>query len=263
MSVFELTVLGARGSIPTGRADRALFGGDSSCYMLRVGEETVFLDAGTGLSWAPADYPRPPAILLSHLHMDHLIGLPMFPLLSRPGTETRLYLPCASDAEGTALLDALWRPPFWPLKLSEYPAPPRISSLPGKMTLGDITVETCPGSHPGESWLIRLSCGGKSIVYATDFEYTEAAGQHLAAFARGADLLMYDGQYTEEELRHRAGYGHSSPGLGLRMLERCGAKALLLIHHDPGHTDEKLLVLEKRLGTPQARYAREGEVIRL
>ena len=97
---LELTVLGSRGSMAC--VDPALrdFGGDSSCYLVRAGEETIFLDAGSGMLRAPAHYDRAPLVLLSHLHLDHLIGLGLFPGLSVPGQGLRLYVPfCRSEEE--------------------------------------------------------------------------------------------------------------------------------------------------------------------
>ena len=87
------------------------YGGDSSCYMVRAGEETLFLDAGSGLSAAPADYPKPPVILLSHLHLDHLIGLGVFPGLSDTHIRTRVYVPfCADRREAEACLSRVFAP---------------------------------------------------------------------------------------------------------------------------------------------------------
>lgn len=263
MSVFELTVLGARGSIPVGRADCSLFGGDTSCYMVRAGEETIFLDAGTGLVHAPAEYPCPPSILLSHLHLDHVMGLGMFPGLTRAGTETRVYIAGAAEKSEQALLNTLWAPPFWPVRLSACPGILRVHTLSRKTVLGEVTVETAAGSHPGEAALIRLTCRGRRIVYATDFEGTRRAADRLAAFAEGADLLMFDGQYTKTELARRVGFGHSTPEIGQRILTRCGGKSLLLIHHDPHRSDAELLAMEQELGDSRARFAREGEVISL
>ena len=101
-TTMRLTVLGARGSIPVSGPQFALFGGSTSCYMVEAGGETIFLDAGTGLLSAPTAFARPPVILLSHLHLDHVLGLGMYPRLSRPGEKTRLMLPAASAREARA-----------------------------------------------------------------------------------------------------------------------------------------------------------------
>ena len=126
-SAFQLTVLGARGSMAGDREDCAIFGGDTSCYQLEAGDETFFLDAGTGLLRAPAYYPKPPVILLSHLHLDHLAGLGMFPGISNPHQRPRVYVPfCQTKEAAVQTMDRLFSPPFWPLRLQECESAPEL-----------------------------------------------------------------------------------------------------------------------------------------
>ena len=121
-------------------------------------------------------------------------------------------------------------------------------------------IEDMPSCHPGGSLIFKVSACGKSIVYATDFEHTEEKTRELTAFAAGADLVLYDAQYTEEEFSVKKGFGHSTAEAGKRVQRESGAGRLLLIHHDPRHTDDFLKKQEKTLGV---RYTRQGEVIRL
>ena len=106
---FQLTVFGARGSMAACRDECSSFGGDTSCYMVQAGEETVFLDGGSGLASAPALYPKPPVILLSHLHLDHIIGLGMFTGFFVPGQRARLYVPFCENDESAADMIANFR----------------------------------------------------------------------------------------------------------------------------------------------------------
>ena len=257
---MSITVLGTRGSVTTGGRDREIFGGDTSCYMVRAGGETVFLDAGSGLISAPAELPRPPHILLSHLHIDHVLGLGMYPRLSQKGQETTIHVPVGPGEDPKELLDRLYSPPLWPLSLSDYAGTVRILPLTFPLRIGELTVEGLPGCHPGGSVIMKLTYAGRSIVYATDYEYEERSADHLEAFARGTDLLLFDGQYTEPELPARRGFGHSTAEKGLALMERSGARRLLLIHHDPRSTDDMLLAREAQL-PGRARYARKGERI--
>ena len=258
---LRLTVLGARGSMAVSRSGHEVFGGATSCYMVRAGGETVFLDAGSGLLAAPADFPRPPHILLSHLHLDHLLGLGMYPRLAQAGKKTVIHVPAYGGADPAALLDALYAPPFWPVSLRGYAGDVRILPLTLPTEIGELRAEGIPGSHPGGSVLMKLSYRGKSLVYATDYEYEERSFSRLVEFARGTDLLLFDGQYTEEELADRNGFGHSSAEKGLALLERSGAKRLWLVHHDPRSTDAELFAREARFGREDLRFAREGEEI--
>ena len=260
---MRITVLGTRGSIPVSGPEYRLFGGATSCYMVEAGGETVFLDAGTGLISAPSDCPRPPVILLSHLHLDHLLGLGMYPRLSRPGARTRLMLTAVSAREAAAQLAGLFAPPFWPLPLTEYRGTLEITPLSPDFHVGEIHVECLAGSHPGGCIVFRLSFRGKRLVYATDYEPETESFAALLNFCRGADLVLYDAQYTEEEYSGTRGFGHSTAEAGLALLEQSGAKKLLLVHHSPYARDEELLDRERTLGRAHVRFAREGEVFAL
>ena len=263
-SDFSLTVLGSRGSMAFGAKSCMNYGGDSSCYMVRAGEETVFLDAGTGLSAAPSNYPKPPAILLSHLHLDHLIGLGVFPGLNNRHTHTRIYVPfCADRSEAEEVLGRVFAPPFWPLRLTGYAGRPELLPLPDSFSMGELSIDSIPGNHPGGCMVFRLRYQGKTIVYATDYEYDVRSFARLIAFSRKADLLLFDAQYTEDELTSKSGFGHSSAGMGMKLMVMSGAKKLLLIHHDPHSHDPILSLREKLLAQANISYARTGQCIYL
>lgn len=258
---MRLTVLGTRGSMAVREYGREIFGGSTSCYMVQAGDDCVFLDAGSGLLAAPVSFPKPPLIVLTHLHLDHVIGLGMYQRLSRQGEKTLIRLSAESDAKAGDLIDALYSPPYWPVKLSQYKGDVDIARAVYPIQHGSIRIDAIPGKHPGDCVILKASCGTKSLVYATDYEYEEDSFSALAEFSRGADLLLYDGQYSEEELPRRKGFGHSTAEQGIELMERCGAKRLLLIHHDPQASDRVLLEREKQIVHKNVRFAREGEVI--
>lgn len=256
---MRVTVLGARGSMPTSDDDKRVFGGATSCYQVEAGGQTLFLDAGTGLANAAFD-GAPVHILLTHTHLDHILGLPMCPALLKPGAEVHLY---GFARAGLSVADQLARmisPPLWPLRLEAYPADVRCHDLTAPMKLGPFDIAFMESCHPGGATLYRLDACGKRLVYATDFEHTPQGLPALIEFARGADLLLYDGTYTDAEYPRYRGYGHSTAETGLRVQRECGAKRLALIHHDYHNTDAVLMERERRLGV---RLARQGEVIAL
>lgn len=256
---LRLTVLGSRGSIPVSDGQMMLFGGNTSCYQVDAGGETLLLDAGTGLTRAaPADGPV--HLLFSHCHADHVLGLMMFPALFQPGREVHLY---GRSRAGLSLEQQLRRqisPPLWPVGLEGYPARVICHELEFPLRIGGFTAEGLETRHPGGSLVLKISAGGKSLVYATDFTHIHGEAERLIAFSRDTDLLLYDAQYTPEEFAGRPGFGHSTAETGLEVQRRSGAKKLLLIHHDPHHTDEMLLAREKALAV---QFAREGEVVAL
>ena len=262
---MQLTVLGSRGSIPVARADEMRYGGETSCYQVDTEGATLFLDAGTGLRHAVGPFRDGTVhILISHAHADHLLGLLMFSGLTDPAGRVILY---GRDVDGIPMADQLDRlisPPIWPLSLSGYPARTEVRSLVFPLRIGPFTVTGMDSCHPGGSAILRVEAGGKSLVYATDFEHTDRKLRELASFAAGCDLLMYDAQYTPLEYEQKKGFGHSTAEMGLRAQRDSGAKRLLLIHHDPGHSDDCLRALEAALpDAASASYAREGEVIQL
>ena len=257
---MRITVLGTRGSCATGGARYSRFGGNTSCYLV---EAAIFLDAGSGLANAGTHFGRAPHILLSHLHVDHLLGLGAYGRLSQPGALTHLHVPAASDVEAGELVARLYSPPLWPIGLADYAGNLRVHAMGRAFRIGDVKVDTMPGNHPGGCLAIRLRLGRKTLVYATDFEHGQEATARLTDFSRGADLVLYDGQYGEEEYTTHRGFGHSTPEAGMGLVERCGARGLLVVHHDPHADDETLLAREGALGRDSVRFAREGEVIEL
>lgn len=267
---LRLKVLGARGSMAVTRKDQQIFGGNTSCYMIQAGEETVFFDAGSGLLNAPVEFPRPPRILVSHLHLDHVLGLGMYQRLSQKGKETLIYVPAGPGEDPARLLGGVFSPPYWPLSLDSYSGDVRILPLRFPLRIGDLIIEGAPGSHPGGNFIFRLSRQGRSIVYASDYEYDKQSFLRLIKMAAGADLVLLDGQYTAEELAMRRGFGHSCPEMGVKLKEQCGIKHLWLVHHDPQRTDEQLLDWEDKIARENAHFAqgsvhfaREGEEILL
>lgn len=262
---MRLTVYGTRGSIATSGPQYVAYGGATSCYLVEAGGERIFLDAGTGLAKAPATGAGTTTILVSHLHLDHLAGLGMYSRLSTQGTRTRLVLPTKSAEEGRRVLDRLFAPPLWPFKLGDGAGGLQVEALPesGTLSIGSVNVRFVDGNHPGGCKAFRLESDGRAIVYVTDYERDDASFARVAALAEGADLLLVDGQYQDEDLSKYAGFGHASPRVGLDLMRQSGAKRLLIIHHDPCSTDEMLRTRERALGNPVVRFAREREVIEL
>ncbi len=259
-SDFRLTVLGTRGSMAICGERHSLFGGDTSCYYVQAGEESIFLDGGSGLLDAPTEFSHTPVILLTHLHLDHLLGLGMYPRLSCRGKQTQICIPAADEESARSALDRLYCPPYWPLSLTAYAGDVQVRSMPSSFSIGAVQVQAMKGNHPGGCVILRLQYDGKTIVYATDYERSEPSFTALAGFAKGADLLMYDGQYTKEQLPARRGFGHSCVDDGMELMERCGAKRLLIVHHDPRSTDDMLLEREALIHRTDVHYARAGEV---
>ncbi len=258
---MKITILGARGSVPTSGAKTQVFGGSTSCVLIETDDNAIYLDAGSGIIQTPDIGDRQISILITHPHFDHLIGLPFFPYNTAPGRRIDVYGKSRSEGTIKEQLERLISPPLWPCTLSEYKADYCFHEAEARFSIGNIDVETAESRHPGSSLIYRISFDGKSIVYATDYEYAEDESSKLSDFAKGANLILLDAQYTDEEFAARKGFGHSTVKQGLRIMQDAQAKIMRFVHHDPRHTDEMLKKMEDEVKSDSVAFAREGEVI--
>ena len=261
----RVVMLGVRGSVPVSGAPFLRYGGATTCVLVRLGGQYAVLDAGTGLMSLPPDAAAEPELplLLTHLHLDHLLGLPLCPYLFSGGGRMTLYAGVHEGERARDVLARLYAPPLWPVGLAtEHLA---FRTLERDFSIGALRVETMAGAHPNGVYLLRLSAGGKSVVFATDCTLTDAVLPKIADFARGCDLLLCDGQYSDAEFAQRASYGHNAWRMALALAVRCKAKAFRVIHHDPCHNDAALdeIDLAIRRACPTGGAAKQGEVILL
>ena len=267
-SGFVLTVLGARGSIPVSGSEYIKYGGATSCYMLEVGNQVVFLDAGTGIIDAPnLDDKEGIYVVMSHPHLDHIIGLPFFPELSKKDRTITLYGRNMNGKSIEAQIEKAYSPPYWPLTIAEYPSnfvyedlELPLSILNGKDV---ILIEGMEVRHPGGCLALSVTYESKKVVYITDCEIGDNLSDRLVEFTRKADVLLCDAQYTSAEYANRKGFGHSTPQMAKELYEASGAKRLLLIHHDPKHRDSDLEKMEKETGDANIAFARNGMRIQI
>jgi phosphoribosyl 1,2-cyclic phosphodiesterase len=274
----ELTVRfwGVRGSIANGGPEFAGVGGNTSCVEVRAGEERIILDAGTGLRALGETMPQgsKATFLFSHLHWDHIQGFPFFTPAYVPGNEFVLFGPGKDGLELRTALETQMTPPSFPVTLGVMGAKLRFRSLqPGEtIAIGEAKVRAATLHHPQGCLGYRIELGRKAVVYATDTEPREAGVPDPAALAlaKGADLLICDAQYTDDEYGGRVGpsrkgWGHSTVRDACRLAEAAGVRQLALFHHDPTHDDRTLerLVHEARAFFPNVAAAREGMTVSL
>ncbi len=268
MEQLRIKLLGVRGTVPVHGPAFARYGGATSCVLVRAGGENIILDAGTGLQGAdfrafcPGDRFT---LLLSHSHVDHLMGFPIFSPLFDPNMQGDIYLRTRPSGDARAQIEALMSPPLWPIRTGQVAAKLTFHDVPRQFSVGPVQVTTQEACHPGGCTLYRLQLGDKSLVYATDHEADAADGQAFCDFARDCDLLLLDAQYTDEEYARTRGFGHATLSRGEDLAEACGAKQTRFIHHDPNRTDDRLAALEEQLQRehPAIRLGRRGEEVLL
>ena len=270
---MRVSILGTRGSVPVCGGSYTTFGGATSCIKVQLEDfegrtftdEEIYLDAGSGIVLSDTRPESHVSILFSHMHLDHLIGLPFFMGLSQKGKKIDLY---GMDRSGVNIDEAMVRlfsPPFWPLKITDYPADTSMHGVEESFDIGKIHVDALEINHPGGCTSFKLSLGNVSLVYLTDFEHTGADLDRIKDFFKNADLLIYDGQYTGDEYPGCKGFGHSIPEFGLELARGNGVKKILYTHHAPNHDDEFLKGWEKDIKKKwdAASFARAGESILL
>lgn len=250
---------GTRGSIPSCSRETLRYGGNTTCSELRTSAGTVFiLDCGSGARelgqhlMASQSIAPSGTILLSHLHWDHIHGMPFFAPLFNAGSEWDVYGPSPSHLSLRDALTVQMSPPFFPVHLDSLPATIRFHDLgEDSFQLHDAHVTTQYLNHPGPTLGYRIEVDGAVVVYVCDHEPHGFADSFLAhefdsidlrhiAFLEGADLVIHDAQYIAKEFRSRRGWGHSVGDYVVEVCRRAGVARVALTHHDPSRSDESI-----------------------
>lgn len=247
---MKLEFWGVRGTTPICGSNRDKYGGNTLCASLLTSKgEWIIVDAGTGIKKLgdhlmnqSRDEPMRLHILLTHFHLDHIIGLPFFaPLYS---SEVVLNFYSAIDPEDTErYLSGLMAGRYFPLEYGETSSKKIYNKLPEEsFILGGASISHCPLRHPQGCVGFRIQENEKSIVFATDTEQPEEGmDSRLVSFVRGAEILIYDATYTPEEYESgRRGWGHSTWLEGTKIAREAGVRGLYLSHFNPDHSDNKI-----------------------
>jgi len=267
---MRLEFLGVRGSTPVSGKERNKYGGHSpsACLSLPNGE-WIIIDAGTGikklgdrLARKLGEKPLKIHILLTHFHLDHIIGLPFFAPLYLPKATINFY----ADSSGKQIekyLSGLMAGRYFPVKLRETASKKIFKEVPEKkLYIGGLEVSHCPLLHPQGSLSYKIKHRTKKIVFATDTEHPQnGLDERLAAFARGADIFIYDAMFTPEEYDSgRQGWGHSTWLAGTKLARAAAVHKLYFSHFNPDHSDKTIdrIVFLARQNFSKTFGAREG-----
>jgi phosphoribosyl 1,2-cyclic phosphodiesterase len=253
----RVKVWGARGSVPSPGPETVRYGGNTSCVQVTLSDGTLLaLDAGTGIrsmGLALGESARRINILLTHLHMDHIQGLMFFAPAFEPSSEIVIWGPHAADAPLRDRIARYISAPLSPVEVRELPCNVSFREAPHtEWRIGPATVRAASVTHRGPTLGYRITEDDVSLCYIPDHEPALAADleddlpEWISGFdlARGATVLMHDGQYTSEEYPSRVGWGHSALCDTLVFARRVEARRLLVFHHDPLHSDDFLDALQ-------------------
>jgi phosphoribosyl 1,2-cyclic phosphodiesterase len=278
----RLKIWGCRGSLPSPGQATVGYGGNTSCVEVPLeGDEAIVFDAGTGIRELGRDLlergTKRITLFLTHLHLDHLEGLRFFAPLFDGAVSLDIWGPRSPVLPLRERILRSFSPPLFPLDLRDVPARITFHDLPAEPWQRDgISVFSDLVLHPGPTLGYRLETAGAVLAYLPDHEPALAGIEARSldwisgsALARGADLVLHDAQYTEEEYGARIGWGHSTVDAAVAFCSAVDAQRLVLFHHDPDRSDGELVALEERArklsppGRPQPVLAREGMTIDL
>lgn len=245
-SPLGLTFWGTRGSYPCSGKNYAQYGGNTSCVEYRVNNELLIFDAGTGLISLGNSLKKEKIskahLLLTHFHLDHLLGFPFFPQLWDPSFRLTIYSGTLEDHGGVeAVLSKLIAPPWLPFRLQDFKATIEYKDfMPQETwTLGtEVHLSTYELNHPNRSIGYRVIYRDQCICYITDTEYNALTIEKgFLDFIQESDVVIFDAAYTEEEYQAFKGWGHTTWQQAVEICERANVKKLVLYHQAPHHTD--------------------------
>ena len=260
----------------------ARYGGETSCIAVADDDghaPTLVLDAGTGvrpLTRMLDGRPFRGALVLTHLHWDHVLGLPFFGAAHRPQARAQVLLP-EQGRDARQVLEGMMSPPYFPMRPGDLHGAWSFDAYDeGTFEAGGFTVTAREVPHGGGRTMgLRVSDGRSTLAFVPDHApHVLGPGEdgigelHPAVLelAAGVDLLLHDAQYTAAELPDRRRFGHATAEYAARLAERSDVGRLLLFHHDPGRDDDAVDALAARIRASCAipvDAATEGDTLRL
>jgi phosphoribosyl 1,2-cyclic phosphodiesterase len=274
MSEFWVKFWGVRGSIACPSPKHMVYGGNTSCLEVGAGDQRIILDAGTGIrelgrAWLQEDVRRG-RLLLTHTHWDHINGFPFFGPAFLADREFTIMAGHLGEAGGVRdVLAGQMAAPNFPVPMDALHAILTFEDFKAgdSFSIGEgLRVRTAPLNHPNGATGYRLEFGGKAFCYVTDTEHVPGSpDENVLALIEGADLVIYDSTYTDEEYPKHVGWGHSTWQEGVRLCRAADVRRLMIFHHDPDHDDAFMrgVEAEARATWSGADVAREGVRIQL
>jgi phosphoribosyl 1,2-cyclic phosphodiesterase len=301
---MKVRFFGVRGSYPVPGMDTRRYGGNTSCVEVRPeGGPSIIIDAGTGIrrlgkemmEGAFGEGKGAAHLLVSHTHWDHIQGLPFFEPLYQRGNKLNVYARQPDDTHLRAVFASQTDSPYFPVPFENVKADIAYRELVegARFNIGAVKVSCTRLNHPWIAIAYRLDCDGSSVAYVTDtapfrdiliekdfIRTPPKPGEPLppedaaklrqmregvVRLCEGADLVIYDTQFTTEEYRLRPHWGHSCPEDAIEIAREAGSKTVVLYHHAPERTDDQIdaLLAHHRKATPDLKLLAASEGLEL
>lgn len=271
---FSVKFWGARGSMSTAAAKVTKYGGNTSCVEITCGDRTLIFDAGSGIRGLGERLMKSKSkklhLFFTHCHYDHIAGLPFFSPLFSPKTDIDIWSGHLPGKNKTRrMVQDYMRSPFFPvgpevfgakIKYRDFNPRDRLEPCKG------VRVETISLNHHDGCIGYRINFSGRSVCYITDTTHVpNLPDQPLIDFVKGADLMIYDGTYTDKEFPQYADFGHSTWQEGARISQAAGVKNYCIFHHRPSRSDKALDKIEAAAKKKfrKSRVAKEGQTIKI
>jgi phosphoribosyl 1,2-cyclic phosphodiesterase len=267
--MFGVRFWGVRGSIACSSPQHVKYGGNTSCVEVVASQRRFILDAGTGIRPLGREFVNGSVneiiLLLSHTHWDHINGLPFFRPAYDPNRHMRIMAGHLLHQGGIhQVLSQQMHEPVFPVPLDAMRAIVEFEDFAAGdrfKLYDDVTIRTAPLNHPNGATGYRIEHQGRSVCYVTDTEHDPAKpDENILGLIEGADLVIYDSTYTEDEFLDRHGWGHSTWNEGVKLCRLAGVRQLAIFHHEPDHEDPFMDALadEAKAVWEGAFVAREG-----
>jgi phosphoribosyl 1,2-cyclic phosphodiesterase len=248
--LLNTTFYGVRGSTPCPCDENRRYGGNTSCVALDApGHDPIVLDLGTGLrQWGqtlPRDGSFRGTALVTHLHWDHVQGLPFFAPILAAGAQLDIYGPAQEDESLGSAFHRFVCPPYFPVTIEQLYGQITFHDVAdADVALGDAKVRVRTVPHVGATNGYRVEMGGASVAYLSDHQMPHdgrhLVGEDVLELCDGADLVIHDAQFTRPEFAEKYYWGHCTVEYAVFVAQEAGAKRLALFHHDPAHSDEEM-----------------------
>ena len=253
---MRVKVYGCRGSLPTTRDIASKYGSNTSCIAVETKEQSLILDAGSGIAQMDKitklfkRKEKPFDILLSHLHLDHLLGLTVFSKvwMNSPDDLVRIYTLGRDGRPLKEQIFGIFEPPYWPVSMTQFANVECIAieeDIPYQ--IGCFTITPFGAAHPDKTTSFHITDGNFTIVYLLDSETPALSAEGweaLVKYCTNADLVVFDAAYSAIDYPHKKGWGHSTIEDGFKLAQSSGCKKMMFTHFGFEYGDQELEILE-------------------